>query len=396
MAMALDGIKVLDLSRLAPGPYCSMLLADFGADVTLVEAIPGASAKLGGAAAGGRSAGAERAAAYNALGRGKKSIALNLKEEAARNVFYDMVLGADVVLEGFRPGVVKRLGVDYETLSKLNPRIICCSLSGFGQTGPYSNLVGHDINYISIGGALGVTGRPGQPPAIPINIVADFAGGGLMAAFAICLAVIAREKTGRGQDVDISMSDGVFSLMTMAYTTMFSTGLVIKPGEFLLNGSVPWYNTYLCKDDRWFSIGSIEPHFYEALMRVLGLDQYLDKQHDASIYPEMKSTLEATFRTKTAQEWMDIMSQHDICAAPVRSMDEAAVDPHNVARQMVIEVDSPIGKVKQAGIAAKLSDTPGKVRSTSPIIGQHTDEVLKSLGYDEAKVAKMREQGAVG
>ena len=224
MAMALDGIKVLDLSRLAPGPYCSMLLADFGADVTLVEAVPGASAKLGGAAAGGRSAGAERAAAYNALGRGKKSIALNLKEEAARNVFYDMVRGADVVLEGFRPGVVKRLGVDYETLSKLNPRIICCSLSGFGQTGPYSNLVGHDINYISIGGALGVTGRPGQPPAIPINIVADFAGGGLMAAFAICLAVIAREKTGRGQDVDISMSDGVFSLMTMAYTTMFSTG----------------------------------------------------------------------------------------------------------------------------------------------------------------------------
>ncbi|HXU23137.1 MAG TPA: CaiB/BaiF CoA-transferase family protein [Tepidiformaceae bacterium] len=396
MAMALDGIKILDLSRLAPGPYCSMLLADFGADVTLVEAIPGASAKLGGAAAGGRSAGAERAAAYNALGRGKKSIALNLKEEAARDVFYDMVRGADVVLEGFRPGVVKRLGVDYETLAKINPRIICCSLSGFGQTGPYSNLVGHDINYISIGGALGVTGRPGQPPAIPINIVADFAGGGLMAAFAICLAVIAREKTGRGQDVDISMSDGVFSLMTMAYTTMFSTGLVIKPGEFLLNGSVPWYNTYLCKDDRWFSIGSIEPHFYEALMRVLGLNQYLDKQHDAAIYPEMKATLEQTFRTKTAQEWMDIMSQHDICAAPVRSMDEAAVDPHNVARQMVIEVDSPIGKVKQAGIAAKLSDTPGKVRGTSPIIGQHTDEVLKALGYDDAKVAKLREQGAVG
>ena len=396
MAMALDGIKILDLSRLAPGPYCSMLLADFGADVTLVEAVPGASAKLGGAATGGRSAGAERAAAYNALGRGKKSIALNLKEAAARDVFYDMVRGADVVLEGFRPGVVKRLGVDYETLAKINPRIICCSLSGFGQTGPYSNLVGHDINYISIGGALGVTGRPGQPPAIPINIVADFAGGGLMAAFAICLAIIARETTGRGQDVDISMSDGVFSLMTMAYTTMFSTCLVIKPGEFLLNGSVPWYNTYLCKDDRWFSIGSIEPHFYEALMRVLGLDQYLARQHDAAVYPEMKATLEATFRTKTAQEWMDIMSQHDICAAPVRSMDEAAVDPHNLARQMVIEVDSPIGKVKQTGIAPKLSDTPGKVRGTSPIIGQHTDEVLKALGYDADKVARLREQGAVG
>ncbi len=395
MAMALDGLKILDLSRLAPGPYCSMLLADFGADVTLVEAVPGASAKLGGPAAG-RSSGAERAAAYNALGRGKKSIALNLKEEAARQVFYDMVKGADVVLEGFRPGVVKRLGVDYETLSKINPRIICCSLSGFGQTGPYSNLVGHDINYISIGGALGVTGRPGQPPAIPINIVADFAGGGLMAAFAICLAVIAREKTGRGQNVDISMSDGVFSLMTMAYTTMFSTGLVIKPGEFLLNGAVPWYNTYLCKDDRWFSIGSIEPHFYDALMRVLGLAEFLDKQHDASVYPEMKAKMEAVFRSKSAQEWMDVMSQHDICAAPVRSMDEAALDPHNLARDMVIEVDSPIGKVKQAGIAPKLSDTPGRVRSTSPIIGQHTGEILAALGYDAEKISQLREKGAVG
>jgi crotonobetainyl-CoA:carnitine CoA-transferase CaiB-like acyl-CoA transferase len=396
MVMALDGIKILDLSRLAPGPYCSMLLADFGADVTLVEAVPGASAKLGGAPGGGLSANAQRAAAYNALGRGKKSIALNLKDEAARAVFYDMVKSADVVLEGFRPGVVKRLGVDYETLAKINPRIICCSLSGFGQTGPYSNLVGHDINYIAIGGALGVTGRPGTPPAIPVNIVADFAGGGLMAAFSICLAIIAREKTGRGQDVDISMSDGVFSLMTMAYTTMFSTGMVIKPGEFLLNGSVPWYNTYLCSDDRWVSLGSIEPHFYEALMRVLGLDEFLPRQHDSSCYPDMAAKIAAVMKTKTAQQWMDIMSQHDICAAPVRSMDEAAVDAHNVARQMVIEVDSPIGKVKQAGIAPKLSDTPGKVRGTSPLIGQHTDEVLGGLGYDAGKIASLRERGAVG
>ena len=165
MAMALEGIKVLDLSRLAPGPYCSMLLADFGADVTLVEAVPGANAKLAGPAADPEAA--KRAAAYNALGRGKRSIALNLKNEAAREVFYELVKGADVVLEGFRPGVVNRLGVDYDTLSAINPRIVYCSLSGFGQTGPYSNLVGHDINYISIGGALGVIGRPGDRPRHP-------------------------------------------------------------------------------------------------------------------------------------------------------------------------------------------------------------------------------------
>ena len=212
MAMALEGIKVLDLSRLAPGPYCSMLLADFGADVTLVEAVPGVNAKLAGPAADPEAA--KRAAAYNALGRGKRSIALNLKNEAAREVFYELVRGADVVLEGFRPGVVNRLGVDYETLSAINPRIVYCSLSGFGQTGPYSNLVGHDINYISIGGALGVIGRPGTAPAIPVNLLADFAGGGLMAAFAICAALLAREHTGRGQTVDIAMSDGVLSLMT--------------------------------------------------------------------------------------------------------------------------------------------------------------------------------------
>lgn len=394
MVMALDGVKVLDLSRLAPGPHCSMLLADFGADVTLVEAVPGSSAKLGGSRE--VSAGAQRAAAYNALGRGKKSIALNLKEEAAREIFYEMVKSADVVIEGFRPGVVKRLGVDYETLAKINPRIICCSVSGFGQTGPYSNLVGHDINYIAVGGALGVTGRPGQAPAIPINIIADFAGGGLTAAFAICVALLAREKTGRGQNVDVGMSDGVMSLMTMAFTTYFSTGMAIRPGEFLLNGSVPWYNTYKTKDGRWFSIGSIEPHFYEALVKVMGLDEYLGRQHESSAYPEMFEKYAAVFATKTADEWMDLMSQYDICAAPVLEMENVVTNPHNLARNMVVEVDSPVGKVKQVGIAPKLSDTPGQVRSTAPIIGQHTDEVLGGLGYDAAKIAALREQGVVG
>jgi crotonobetainyl-CoA:carnitine CoA-transferase CaiB-like acyl-CoA transferase len=395
MVMALEGIKVLDLSRLAPGPYCSMLLADFGADVTLVEAVPGSSAKLGTSGLR-RSESADRAAAYNALGRGKKSIALNLKEEAAREIFYEMVRNADVVLEGFRPGVVKRLGVDYETLSKINPRVICCSLSGFGQTGPYSNLVGHDINYISVGGALGVTGRPGTPPAIPVNIIADFAGGGMHAALAICLAIIARERTGRGQDIDISMSDGVFSLMTMAFTTYFASGQAIRPGEHMLNGGVPWYNTYECRDGRWFSIGSIEPHFYAALCNVLGVPEYLERQYDSAIYGEMKAKYEEVFRTKTADEWMEIMSQYDICAAPVLEMENVVTDPHNVAREMVIEVDSPVGKVKQVGIGAKLSDTPGKVRSTSPLIGQHTDEILAGLGYDDAKIAGLRERGVVG
>lgn len=396
MTMALDGIKVLDLSRLAPGPHCSMLLADFGADVTLVEAVPGASAKLGGTSGMRRSEAADRAAAYNALGRGKKSIALNLKEDAAREIFYTMVKSADVVIEGFRPGVVKRLGVDYDSLAKINPRIICCSISGFGQTGPYSNLVGHDINYIAVGGALGVTGRPGQPPAIPVNLVADFAGGGLTAAFAICLAIIAREKTGRGQNVDIGMSDGVLSLMTSAFSGYFGGGSAIRRGETLLNGAAPFYNTYECSDGRWFSIGSIESHFWDALCRVIGTEDLLPKQFAQGEWPAMIERFKGIFKQKTADEWMAIMSQHDICAATVLEMENVVTNEHNLARNMVIEVDSPIGPVKQIGVGPKLSDTPGKPRYSAPILGQHTDKILAGLGFDAAKIAALREAGTVG
>jgi crotonobetainyl-CoA:carnitine CoA-transferase CaiB-like acyl-CoA transferase len=394
MVMALDGIKVLDLSRLAPGPYCSMLLADFGADVTLVEAVPGASTKL---APGSRDPeAAKRAAAYNALGRGKKSIALNLKDPDARQVFYDLVKGADVVMEGFRPGVVKRLGVDYATLSGINPRIITCSISGFGQTGPYSQLVGHDINYIATGGALGVTGWPGQPPAIPINLLADFAGGGLMAAFAICLAIIARERTGRGQDIDVGMSDGVLSLMTSAFTGFFANGTAIRPGSYLLNGASHFYNVYECSDGRWFSLGSIEPHFYEAFCTVLGLEHLKDKQYDTANWPAYRDEVAAVMKTKTADEWMAIMSQYDICAATVLEMEQVVTNPHNVARGMVVEVDSPLGPVKQIGVAAKLSDTPGRPVHTAPTVGQHTDEVLRGLGLSDARIAELRARGAVG
>ena len=395
MVMALDGVTVLDLSRLAPGPFCSMLLADFGADVTLVEAVPGSSAKLGPGRSGDSEA-AQRAAAYNALGRGKRSIALNLKHEAAREAFYALVEGADVVLEGFRPGVVSRLGVDYETLAKINPRLVYCSLSGFGQTGPYSNLVGHDINYIAVGGALGVIGRPGTPPAIPVNLLADFAGGGLFAAFAISTALLARNTTGRGQYVDMGMSDGVLSLMTSAFTGYFSSGQPLRPGEGFLTGARPWYDTYRCSDGRWFSIGSIEPHFYDALCRVLGAEEFLDKQHDEASYPAMRQRFTAIFATKTADEWMALMSQHDICAAPVLEQENVVTDPHNVARGMVVTVDSPVGPVQQIGVGPKLSETPGAVRGTAPLTGQHTDEVLRGLGYDEERIAALRAEGAVG
>jgi len=397
--MPLEGIHVLDLSRLAPGPYCSMLLGDMGADVLLVEAPP--EALPSGGAVGPLRAeneeAAERALAYNALARNKRSTVLNLRKEEARQVFYRLAESADVVLEGFRPGVVKRLGVDYETLRPLNPRLVYCSLSGYGQDGPYAGMVGHDINYISIGGALGAIGWPGQPPAIPLNVIADFAGGGLHAAFAILAALLAREKTGRGQYVDIAMSDGVMYLLAMVFTLYFHNGSVVRPGQHFLNGGAHFYNVYQTKDGGWISVGSLEPHFYANLCRALGREDFIPYQYDASKREEVFAYFREQFRTRTRDEWFEYLKQSDICVAPVYSLDEAAADPHNLARHMVVEVEHPrFGPVRQVGIGPKLSETPGGVRTTAPRAGQHTDEVLASLGYTRQQIEGLRASGAVG
>ena len=385
--MPLEDVHVLDLSRLVPGPFCTMLLGDLGADVLQVEPPPDSRA--------GRAGGMEDRAA-NALGRNKRSIVLNLREEEARQVFYRLAESADVVVEGFRPGVVKRLGVDYETLNKINPRLVYCSVSGYGQTGPYADLVGHDINYISIGGALGMIGWPDQPPAIPINIVADFAGGGLHAAYAILAALHARERTGRGQYVDIAMSDGVLYLLTHAVSIYAASGSVPRAGSMILNGSAPNYNVYQCSDDGWISLGSLEPPFWANLCRALDCEDLIAHQYDASKREEIFTRFAEQFKTKTRDEWFEVLKQTDICAAPVYALDEALNDPHNQARGMVIEMEDPQGgQARQVGIGPKFSDTPGSIRSPAPAPGQHTDDVLASLDYDGAAIQGLRERGVV-
>jgi crotonobetainyl-CoA:carnitine CoA-transferase CaiB-like acyl-CoA transferase len=396
--LPLEGIKILDLSRLAPGPYCTMLLGDLGADVLLIEqAGEGSERRRNPTRAGGEASNTERQRAFNALGRNKRSLGLNLKSEAAREVFYALARDADVVVEGFRPGVVKRLGVDYDTLAALNPRVVYLSLSGFGQTGPYAPLVGHDINYISIGGALGVTGWPGQPPAIPMNLIADFAGGGLFGAFAIVVALQARERSGRGQYIDMAMSDGVLSLLTSAASGVLAGGRPPLPGASMLNGAAPHYNVYECADGEWFSLGSLEPWFWENLCRAMGREDFLPHEYNQERYPEIFEHFRAEFKKKTRQEWFEESSKADICAAPVLRLDEVLSDPHNQARGMVVEVEHPtIGTVRQVGIAPKFSETPGQVRSTAPLPGQHTDEVLRSLGYDEPRIETLHESGAIG
>jgi crotonobetainyl-CoA:carnitine CoA-transferase CaiB-like acyl-CoA transferase len=397
--LALEGIRVLDLSRLAPGPYCSMLLADLGADVLLVEEPVGSGGRYTSQPASRLATPdtSERATAFNALSRNKSSIALNLKNEAARQVFYKLAERADVVLEGFRPGVVKRLGVDYDTLSRINPRIVYCSLSGYGQSGPYAGLVGHDINYISIGGALGMIGWPGTPPAIPMNIIADFAGGGLYSAFAILAAIIARERTGQGQYIDMAMADGVISLLASAVSQYFASGVPPRPGQALLNGGVPFYHVYETKDGKWLSIGCLEPWFWEALCRALGREDLIPHQMNADRYPEMFDYFRQEFKTRTRDEWFEYLRQFDICVGPVYSLDEVFNDPQVRARGMVVELEHPtVGKVQQVGVGAKFSQTPGSVRSLAPHRGQHTEEVLLDLGYNRQQIEELRAEGSVG
>ena len=387
--MPLEDVRILDLSRLAPGPFCTMLLADMGADVLLIEPPPDSRAGQGaGLGRGGE--------AYNALGRNKRSMILNLRDDEARQLFYRLAESADVVLEGFRPGVVQRLQVDYETLRERNPRLVYCSLSGYGQTGPYAGLVGHDINYISVGGALGMIGWPDQPPAIPMNVIADFAAGGLHAAYAILAALHARERLGRGQYLDIAMSDGVLYLLASAVSGYFASGNVPRAGSTALNGSLPQYNVYQCADGGWISLGSLEPHFWANLCRALDCEAFIPHQYDGAKREEISAHFAQQFKTKTRDEWFEVLQETDICVAPVYGLDEALSDPHNLARGMVVEVEHPeLGRVRQVGVATKLSETPGSVRTPAPVPGQHTDEVLASLDCDAEAIRALRGRGAV-
>ncbi|MCY4653027.1 MAG: CaiB/BaiF CoA-transferase family protein [Dehalococcoidia bacterium] len=396
MAMALDGIKVIDLSRMAPGPFCTMVLGDLGAEVIRVEE-PGGGRMARERASGGDQDRAIRNAAFNALNRNKRSIALNLKDDSAQKVLHQLVGDADVFVEGFRPGVVSRLGCDFDTLSGINPRLVYCSLSGYGQDGPYSGLVGHDINYISVGGALGVIGDRDGPPVIPYNIIADFAGGGLHAATAILAAIIARGHTGRGQYVDVAMSDGVTYMLASLMSAYFSEGVVARPGAMSLNGAAPYYNVYRCRDGRYISVGCIEPWFWAALCRALDRDDLVPMQFDESQAEYIKGELRDIFITRDRDDWWDTLSGiDDIAVAKVSSLDEVASDPQNLHREMVIEAGEVNGQsVRQVGIGPKLSDTPGSVRFMGATTGQHTDDILAELSYSAEEAAGLRESGAV-
>ena len=399
----MEGVKVLDLSMLVPGAFCTMLLGDLGADVLKIEA-PGVNEFRDSSRTLPKEE-QRKAAAYYALDRNKKSIVVNLKSEAGREVFYRLSRRADVIVEGFRPGVVERLKIDYETISKLNPGIIYCSLSGYGHDGPYHTFPGHDINYIAMAGVLGLIGSGEGPPVIPLNLVADFAGAALYGALGISVALVARNKTGRGQYVDVAYMDGAISLMTWFNCGYFFDGSVLKRGESWLHGAYPYYGVYETKDGKYISIGCLEPHFWENLCRLLSKEGYVPygfalehtfHKPEGEKWDEVHSSLKQVFLTRTRDEWFELLIRNDVPAGKVHTPDEVFSDPQVLHRQMVIEVQHPtLGKIKQVGVAPKLCGTPGKVRSLSPLPGEDTDEVLRGLGYQQDEISDLRREGAV-
>jgi alpha-methylacyl-CoA racemase len=406
---ALENIEVIDLTRLAPGPYCTMMLGDLGARVLRVEEFgaltgrraaqsQGAAVTTSGASGQPEDAGfVDPHSPYNALNRNKRSLGLNLKLEAAREVLYKLAQRADVVVEEFRPGVTKRLGIDYDTLKQINPRIIYCAITGYGQNGPYRDFAGHDLNYISMAGALSIMGRPGEPPMIPANMLADY-GASIQAVVGILAAVIAREKTGQGQFIDFSLTDGVLSLLAHMLSWSYATKQVPGQGEHVTTGSRPYYNVYQTKDGKYISIGCMEPWLYGNLCRFLGREDLIPHQFtkDEAKQKEIAQALQQTFLTKTRDEWFDSVSKTEIPLAKVLRFDELADDPQIRARQMIVELTDPtVGNIKQVGISIKLSDTPGQITARGPQVGEHSEQVLLELGYTRDQITSLAQANAV-
>ena len=386
---ALEGIRIIDMARLGPGPHCSQILADMGADVIRVEAPDpkegpraGRMIKLPGDAA---------------IRRNSRSISLNLKTEEGKQVFFKLAATADVITEGFRPGVVTRLGVDYEAVTAVRPQIVYASLSGYGQEGPYSSYVGHDINYQGITGMLDMTGERDGPPMIPGNTIADNAGGGMNAAISILAALLSRERTGTGQYIDMAMVDGLVTMMFFPIEEHLTTGTLPHRSGTITTGLYPWYSIYETKDGRYVSVGAIEPWFYENLCRLLEREELIPHQYgDDAKQQEVFAAFREAFLTKTRDEWVELLMPGETCVGPVLAIDEVVKDPHLRHRKMIVDIEEEGGGTRtQVGIMAKLSETPGRIRTPGPEVGQHTPEILSELGYDEPAIASLRRSEAI-
>ncbi len=377
---ALDGITVIDLSRLLPGPYCSMILADHGARVIAIESKQFIADGL----------------FFNTINRNKEHMSLNLKTAEGKQIFFQLIEKADVVLEGFRPGVVDRLGVDYESVRKMNPKIIYCSISGYGQTGAFRDRVGHDVNYLSHAGVLNLIGEPDRPPSIPGIQIADIAGGGMNAAIGILLALFARENTGKGQYIDISMTDGMIGFLPVALYFQQLTGQDPRRADALLSHRYACYNTYETTDGRFLSIGAVENRFWKRLCDHLDVPEYATLQYDDSRRREILDFMRSTFRKKTLDEWNTELADLEICWGRIQTFSEVLDDPLFREREMILELQGKAGKKQAAiGVPVKLSDTPGSVRTVAVDFGENTTAVLKELGYTQDQITEFTKKDVI-
>ena len=372
----LKGLKIIEMAGIGPGPFCGMVLADLGAKIIRVD----------------RASAIGTGSKQDAANRGKRSIAIDLKSEEGVEVVLKLVETADAIFEGFRPGVMERLGLGPDVCSQRNERIVFGRMTGWGQEGPLANAAGHDINYISLTGALAAIGRPGSPPVPPLNLIGDFGGGGMLLALGLVAALLESKESKKGQVVDAAMTDGSALLMTMIYTMQSSGVWKTSMGSNLLDGGSHFYDTYECKDGKFISIGSIEPQFYALLCQIADLDkEVFGKQMSRDSWPEQKEEITKIFLNKSRDEWCDLMEGTDVCFAPVLDMSEAPKHPHNIERKTFIDLEG----VTQPAPAPRFSRTEPEVVSSPSIVGEHTNEVLSSIGLSDEDISSLKTSGAV-
>lgn len=403
----LDGVTVLDLTRLLPGGFCSQLLADFGADVIKVEdtgigdyirhAPPFYEAseadRDGEADDGGRlESSGTRSALYLSLNRGKRSVRLDLKSDGGREAFVRLAAKADVLLDGFRPGVTARLGIDYETLNEVNPGIVYCSITGYGQDGPNRDRAGHDLNYLAATGMLGLTGAADGPPVQPAGQIGDLGGGAMSAAFGVMAALFEKQRSGHGQMVDISMTDGALSWMAMVAGRYFADGEVPKRGELELAGGLVCYLPYEAADG-WIACGALEVKFWQAFCGGVDRPDLVEVQFERPGGPGWQQVAEV-FRGRSRDEWKAFNDEHDCCIEPILDLDEALESELVAERGMVVEFEQPgIGPVRQLGNPVRLSETPAEANRPAPAIGADTADVLSEAGLSGDEISALLDSG---
>lgn len=372
----LAGIKVVEMAGIGPGPFCAMMLSDMGAEVIRVD-------RLAHKGSGHRA---------NVLNRGRRSIAVDLKNPDGVAAVQQLIDGADVVIEGFRPGVMERLGLGPDTCLARNPRLIFGRMTGWGQSGPLAPAAGHDINYISIGGALGAMGYSDRPPAPPLNLIGDFGGGAMYLLAGVLAALVERGTSGQGQVIDAAMTDGTASLLSPFYG-MMAMGMWTKERmDNRLDGGAHYYGSYACSDGKFISIGSIEPQFYALLLELCEIDDpEFAKQNDKQHWASLRGKLEALFVTQTRDHWCALLEGTDVCFAPVLDLQEAPQHPHNLARQSFIEIDG----VTQPAPAPRFSRTPTTVQAPAAMAGEHSEEILNDWGFAPDEILALRQSGAI-